>query len=280
MTITVDKAATAAPVHQLPKMYDTLGPVGEKKVRIATRVGAAVVAALAALALYRLWSNGQLSPQLWSVVLDRDFMRGILRGLVATVQVAVLAIIISSFFGIILAALRMSDNAVLRGAVQVWVEIFRGLPLLVLIFFIFLGAPQLGVVVPTFWALTIGISLYNSAVMSEIFRAGIVSLPKGQSEAAAAIGLRRNQTLRLILLPQAIRIMLPALISQVVTILKETSLGFVIGYTELLRSGRVAVEYLGGQYAIPVYVTVAVVYLLVNVGLSRLARRFDARRPK
>jgi glutamate transport system permease protein len=81
----------------------------------------------------------------------------------------------------------------------------------------------------------------------------------------------------MILLPQAIRIMLPALISQVVTIVKETSLGFVIGYTELLRSGRVAVEYLGGQYAIPVYVLIAIIYLLMNVGLSKLARRIDAR---
>jgi len=158
----------------------------------------------------------------------------------------------------------------------VWVEIFRGLPLLLLIFFIFLGAPQLGVVVPTFWALTLGISLYNSAVMSEIFRAGIAALPRGQAEAAAAIGMRKTQILRIILLPQAIRIMLPALISQVVTIVKETSLGFVIGYTELLRSGRVAVEYLGGQYAIPVYVLIAAIYLLMNIGLSKLARRIDA----
>ncbi|WP_433632327.1 ABC transporter permease subunit [Nocardia sp. CA-120079] len=111
--------------------------------------------------------------------------------------------------------------------------------------------------------------------MSEIFRAGIVSLPKGQREAAAAIGLRTSQTFRLVLVPQAVRIMLPALISQLVTILKETSLGFIIGYTELLRSGRVAVEYLGGQYAIPVYTLIAVIYLLVNISLSNLARRID-----
>ena len=280
MTTTVEKAAPAATVRELPKMYDAFGPLGQRKVRIASRIGAGVVAVLVGLAVYQLWTNGQLSPNLWKVALDRDFMRGLLRGLLATAEVAVLSIIISSVFGVILAALRMSNSMVLRGIVRVWVEIFRGLPLLVLIFFIFLGAPQFDVIIPTFWALTIGISLYNSAVMSEIFRAGIASLPKGQGEAASAIGLRRNQTLRIILLPQAIRIMLPALISQVVTIVKETSLGFVIGYTELLRSGRVAVEYLGGQYAIPVYTTVAIIYLLVNVGLSTAARRLDARPPR
>ena len=256
-------------------MYDVLGPQGQKKVRNTTRVFIAAASAVIALVLYQLGDHGQLNPQLWSVLLDRDLMRSVLRGLLATIQCALVSIVLSVAFGMVLTALRMSDNTVLRGFVRVWVEIFRGLPLLVLIFFIFLGAPQLGVVVPTFWALTLGISLYNSAVMSEIFRAGIVALPKGQAEAAAAIGMRKTQILRIILLPQAIRIMLPALISQVVTIVKETSLGFVIGYTELLRSGRVAVEYLGGQYAIPVYVLVAVIYLLMNIGLSKLARRID-----
>ncbi|MEN0136717.1 MAG: amino acid ABC transporter permease [Rhodococcus sp. (in: high G+C Gram-positive bacteria)] len=275
MTTTATKPTAA--VKPTTPMYDVLGPQGQRKVRNATWIGAGVVAILVALGLYQLGSHGQLSPDLWSVLLDRDLMRSVLKGLLATIQVAIVAIVLSVVFGMILAAMRMSDNRLLRGAVRVWVEIFRGLPLLVLIFFIFLGAPRFGIIVPTFWALTIGISLYNSAVMSEIFRAGIASLPRGQAEAAAAIGMRKTQIFRIILLPQGIRIMLPALISQVVTIVKETSLGFVIGYTELLRSGRVAVEYLGGQYAIPVYVLIAIIYLLMNVGLSKLARRIDAR---
>jgi glutamate transport system permease protein len=178
-------------------------------------------------------------------------------------------------FGVLLAAMRLAESPILRGVVRVWVEIFRGLPLLVLIFFLFLGMPALGIDVPVFWALVIGISLYNSAVMSEIFRAGIRSLPKGQAEAAYSVGLSKSTTLRLVLLPQAVRNMLPALVSQVVTILKESSLGFFIGYAELLRQGRVAVEYLGGAYAIPVYTAVAVIYLLVNISLSRLAKQLE-----
>lgn len=211
------------------------------------------------------------------MLLDRDLMRGLLWGLQNTVICAAVSIVLSIGFGMLLTTLRISENRILRGAAQVWTEIFRGLPLLLLIFFIFLGAPRFGIIVPTFWALTIGITLYNSAVMSEIFRAGIASLPRGQAEAAAAIGMRRLQIQRIILLPQAVRIMLPALVSQVVIVVKETSLGFVIGYTELLRSGRVAVEYLGGQYAIPIYVMVGIIYLLVNISLSKVARRLDAR---
>ena len=128
-----------------------------------------------------------------------------------------------------------------------------------------------------FWALVAGLTLYNSAVIGEIFRAGILSLPRGQTEAAYAIGLRRGQTLRLILIPQAVRRMLPALISQLVTLLKDTSLGFVIGYAELLRNGRTAVEFLGGRYSIPIYTAIAVVYIAVNTSLSFLARWLDRR---
>jgi glutamate transport system permease protein len=122
-----------------------------------------------------------------------------------------------------------------------------------------------------------GLTLYNSAVLGEIFRAGILSLPKGQTEAAYAIGLRRGQTLRIILLPQAIRRMLPALVSQLVTLLKDTSLGFVIGYSELLRNGRTAVEFLGGRYSIPIYTAIAVIYIVVNGSLSLLASWLDRR---
>jgi glutamate transport system permease protein len=158
-----------------------------------------------------------------------------------------------------------------------WVELFRGLPLLLVILFLFLGLPQVGVTISTFWALVGGLTLYNSAVIAEIFRAGILSLPKGQTEAAYSIGLRRGQTLQLILLPQAVRLMLPALISQLVTLLKDTSLGFVIAYAELLRTGRNAVEFLGGRYSIPVYTAIAVIYIAVNASLSFLARWLDRR---
>ncbi|MFC8315652.1 ABC transporter permease subunit [Gordonia sp. NPDC057258] len=127
------------------------------------------------------------------MLLDRDLMRGLLWGLQNTVICAAVSIVLSIGFGMLLTTLRISENRILRGAAQVWIEIFRGLPLLLLlIFFIFLGAPRFGIIVPTFWALTIGITLYNSAVMSEIFRAGIASLPRGgrprrlpQSECAA-----------------------------------------------------------------------------------------------
>jgi glutamate transport system permease protein len=197
------------------------------------------------------------------------------RGLLATLRAAVLAMVLSLPLGALLAIGRLSPRAWLSRPVGAWVQLFRGLPLLLLILFVFLGLPQLGVQVSSLWALVIALTLYNSAVIGEIFRAGILSLPRGQTEAAYAIGLRRGQTLRIVLIPQAVRRMLPALVSQLVTLLKDTSLGFVIGYAELLRLGRGAVEFLGGRYSIPVYTAIAVVYIGVNVTLSLSARVLD-----
>lgn len=259
-------------------LYDAIGPRTRARIRTGTTIATAALLGLCALAVYRLAVNGVLSFDLWSILVNRDFARLLLGGLWFTAKAAVVSIVLSAVFGVLLASARLSERKLVRAATYGWVEIFRGLPLLVLIFFLFLGPPAFGVDVPTFWALVLGISLYNSAVLSEIFRAGIQSLPRGQAEAAYSIGLSRASTLRLVLLPQAVRNMLPALISQVVTILKETSLGFVIGYAELLRQGRVAVEYLGGAYAIPVYSAVAIVYLLVNISLSRLAQQLEGDR--
>jgi glutamate transport system permease protein len=258
-------------------LYDAVGPEGRRRIAIGSVAGVLVLAALLAAALARMADKGAFDAELWRVLTRPDVLRLLGRGLVATLQAAALAMLLSMLVGAVLAAGRLSRRGWLRLPVAAWVEFFRGLPLLLLIFFVYLGLPSLGLTVSTFWALVIGLTVYNGAVIGEIFRAGILSLPRGQSEAASAIGLRRGQTLRIVLLPQAVRRMLPALVSQLVTLLKDTSLGFVIGYTELLRNGRTAVEYLGGRYSIPIYTLVAVVYIAVNGSLSLLARWLDRR---
>jgi glutamate transport system permease protein len=256
-------------------LYDAVGPRGRRRIVAGSVVGVLVVASILGVAAARLAANGAFQADLWRVLTRGDLQRLLARGLAATLRAALLAMALSMAVGALLAVGRLSRRRWLARPVGAWVELFRGLPLLLLILFVFLGLPALGVTVSTFWALVVGLTLYNSAVLGEIFRAGILSLPKGQTEAAYAIGLRRAQTLRIILLPQAVRRMLPALVSQLVTLLKDTSLGFVIGYAELLRSGRTAVEFLGGKYSIPIYTAMAVVYIAVNGSLSFLARWLD-----
>jgi glutamate transport system permease protein len=258
-------------------LYDVAGPRGRRRILLGSVAGLLVIAVLAGLVLARLAAKGGLDPQLWRVLTEGAVQRLLARGLLATLRAALVAMALSVLAGALLAVARLSRWVWLRRPVGAWVELFRGLPLLLLIFFVYLALPSLGVNISTFWALVLGLTLYNSAVFGEIFRAGVLSLPRGQTEAAAAIGLRRGQTLRLVLLPQAVRRMLPALVSQAVTLLKDTSLGFVIGYTELLRNGRTAVEFLGGRYSIPIYTAIAVVYIATNGSLSLLASWLDRR---
>jgi glutamate transport system permease protein len=258
-------------------LYDAAGPRGRRRILIGSVAGGLLVAALVVAAVTRLASKGGFEAERWQVLTQGDLQRLLARGLAATLRAALLAMVLAMAIGALLAVARLSRRRWLSSPAGAWVELFRGLPLLLLILFLFLGLPAAGLTVSTFWALVAGLTLYNSAVIGEIFRAGILSLPKGQTEAAYSIGLRRGQALRLILIPQAVRRMLPALISQLVTLLKDTSLGFVIAYAELLRVGRNAVEFLGGPYSIPVYTAIAVIYIAVNASLSFLARWLDRR---
>jgi glutamate transport system permease protein len=258
-------------------LYDAAGPRGRRRIVAGSVVGLLVIAAILAVALGRMAAKGAFEAELWRLLTQANVQRLLARGLAATLRAALLAMALSMAVGALLAVGRLSHRAWLARPVGAWVELFRGVPLLLLIFFVFLGLPAVGVTVSTFQALVLGLTLYNGAVLGEIFRAGILSLPRGQTEAAYAIGLRRGQALRLVLLPQAVRLMLPALVSQLVTLLKDTSLGFVIGYAELLRSGRNAVEFLGGRYSIPIYTAIAVIYIAVNGSLSFLARWLDRR---
>ena len=258
-------------------LYDVPGPRARRRTTIQSVVGAVALLVLAGLVLARLASRGQLDGEIWSVLTNPDVLQVLAEGLLNTLTAAAVAAVLSLVAGVLLAVGRLSDRPAVRIAVRVWVELFRGLPLLLVILFLYLGGPAVGVQTSLFWSLVIGLTLYNSAVIAEIVRAGVLSLPRGQREAGLAVGLRSGQVMRYVLLPQAFRIMLPALISQVVVLLKDTSLGFVIGYLELLRSGRNVVEFLGGTYSIPVYVGVAAVYIAVNLALSLLARYIDRR---
>ncbi len=251
--------------------YDEPGPVGQKRARIFNVIGAVFLVTLATAIGVRLYHQGQLELRLWSVLLNQDLVFLLFQGIISTFKAAFAAMVISVLAGIIMAAGLMSHRAWVWMPLRAWIEVFRGLPLLLVFFFVFLGVPALGFHLSSFWSLVIGIALYNSAVFAEIFRAGLMSIPQGQREAGLVIGMTESRTLRIILLPQAITRMLPILVSQGVILLKETSLGFIIGYTELLRQGRTAVEYLGGEYSIPVYTLLAVIYIAINIALSWMA---------
>jgi glutamate transport system permease protein len=152
------------------------------------------------------------------------------------------------------------------------VEFFRAIPLVIMIFFLFYAAPQAGLELGVFGSLVVGLTLYNGSVLAEVFRAGVLSVPRGQREAAYALGLRKNQVMRTVLLPQAIRAMLPTIVSQLVVLLKDTALGFLITYQELLNDAR----YLGGlaefgRPILPTAIVIGAIYITLCAALSLLA---------
>jgi glutamate transport system permease protein len=155
------------------------------------------------------------------------------------------------------------------------VEFFRAVPLILLILFLYIAYTGL----ERYWALVLALMLYNGSVLAEVFRAGINAVPKGQSEASYAIGMRKNQVMRLVLLPQAVTIMLPAIISQCVIVLKDSALGLIIGFQDLTAQGRLIAEFV--DHTIVPLMIVAVIYIALNYALSRLAvwleRRFAKR---
>lgn len=260
-----------------PVLYDVQGPRARRRVMIYSVVGGLFLLALLGLAAQRLAANDQFDPELYEPFFtEPQLYERLAEGLLNTLQAAVYALVLALVLGVVLAFGRLSTRWFFRLPAVGVVEFFRGVPLLLLILALFLAWPiVVGFTLPALWALVIGLTLYNGAVIAEIVRAGILAVPKGQHEAASAMGLRRGQVLRLILLPQAVRVMLPALISQLVVLLKDTSLGFIIGFPELLRTGGQLVQTLGNP--IQLYVFVALIYIAINFALSMLASYVEGR---
>ncbi|WNV74374.1 amino acid ABC transporter permease [Geodermatophilus sp. DSM 44513] len=266
-----------------PVLFDLPGPRARRRIRLATAVGALLVAALVVLVLVRLAGNGQLEAQRWAVLFDpaSQVPQALGQALLRTLQVALIGMVLATLLGLLLAVGRLSEHHWVRVVVSTVIEFFRAVPLLVLIFALFFLLPKFGIRLTAFWALVGGLVLYNGAVLGEIFRAGILSVDRGQREAAYGLGMRKTQVMTLVLLPQATRRMLPVLIAQLVVLLKDTSLGFIISFPELLRGARGLVEFFtlqfGNQYTFQLYVAAAVVYIVINLLLSWLARYAEGR---
>lgn len=269
-------------------LYDQPGPRARRRALIGTVIAVLVFLALAGLVVRRLADRGQFDSELWAPLIDpgdENFAavwRLIWKGLLATLTAALLAIGLSLVVGTIIGTARMLLGRAPRLPLVVLIELFRGLPVIVTIFFVYVLIRQLDVDISFLpgedglWFLVIGLTLYNSVIIAEIIRAGVASLPRGQGEAALAIGMTPRKAMATVLLPQAFRTMLPALISQLVVVLKDTSLAAVLAlYTELLRQGNLISLNLDNP--IQVLFVVGVIFIVINYALSRLATWLERR---
>lgn len=259
-----------------PLLGDALGPKGRRKVMIASVVSGVLLAGFVFLAVRRLGENGQLAAEKWEPLTQYAILRFLFIGLLTTLKAAAVSMVLAMAVGGLLAVGRLARNGPIRWSTGAWVEVFRAVPLLLLIYFSARGLPRMGISFPVFWYLVLGLVLYNSAVLAEIFRAGILSLDKGQTEAALALGMSYWQMMLIVVIPQALRRMVPSIVSQLVTLLKDTSLGFVIPIEELLRRSQILGEFTGKPLLQSLFVA-ALVYIVINFTLSRLARRLEVR---
>jgi glutamate transport system permease protein len=269
-------------------LYDVPGPVTRRRTAIGTAIAGVALAGLIVLVLVQLGENGQLDPDKWGPIFypaNQYFVAvwtALGAGLANTLIAAALTLVFALAIGTLLAVARLSSTRAYRWLVVSVIELLRGLPVVITIYFASRVLPELGISLPPLWYLVIGLTAYNCVIIAEILRSGVAALPRGQTEAALAVGLTRLQTLRMILLPQAFRIMLPALISQLVVIVKDTSLGFVIfGFSDFVRTANIVIQFFAGRFginlALQMYVAVALVFILINYGLGRLAELVQRR---
>jgi His/Glu/Gln/Arg/opine family amino acid ABC transporter permease subunit len=221
-----------------------------------------------------------MRPDTWGMFADPAILRFFGQGLLETLSLSIVSVALSFVAALIFALGRLSPRWWLRLPAIFYIETIRALPVLLLIVYFDIKGPSLfrpifgaGFELSRYWAGVIGLSLYTSAVLAEIIRAGIVSLPRGQSEASRALGLSHVQSMRHVILPQALRLMVPAMMAQLTTVIKDTSLVGTIGVFELLRQGRVIFTQFFNP--IEVFAFVSVIYFVICFVLSQLSRRLE-----
>ncbi|EDY45045.1 amino acid ABC transporter permease [Streptomyces sp. SPB074] len=260
-------------------LYDIPGPRTRRRHALYGVAATAVILALLGWLLYLLFDTDQFTAAKWTPFEYVGIQELLLRGLGNTLKAFAISAVLALALGTLLAVGRLSEHRPVRWPATALVEFFRAMPVLVMIFFVFIALK-----VQPLPALVTGLTLYNGSVLAEVFRSGIASVDRGQREAAYALGMRKTQVMAYILIPQAVRAMLPSIISQLVVALKDTSLGYLITYEEFLHAGKLIASNLDYDLPfIPVVMVIAPLYIgmcMVLSWLAHLLARRERRDPK
>ena len=263
---------------QASVLYDAPGPKARARSRVISVVGVLAIAALLGWVIYRLAipqvaANGAetppiLDPTRWTPLAEPQVWTQMAKGVGATLGAAAVGMVGALVLAVLFAFGRLASSKLIRVPVAIVLEFFRGMPVLLMMLFILLVAST-----GAFIAVVIALIVYNGAILGEALRAGILSLNKGQREAGLSIGLTPTRTRLLIELPQAFTQMLPIIMAQLVVLLKDTSLGYIVGYYELLRTVKNLSTFFGNYYMFTFWLVGAVIYLAINMLVSWLGRR-------
>jgi glutamate transport system permease protein len=259
-------------------LFDDIGPIAQRRVWIGSAIATLIILWVMWIVIQRFADNGQFELRRWELFAHPGTWKFLAGGLANTLKAAAITACISFPLSIFMALARLSKNPILSKPAVAFVEFFRSMPLVILILFIAVSAPTTGIFkLSGLWVLVIGMSMYYIAVFSEVVRAGIISLPSGQREAAMALGMNYRQSMRLIELPQALYAMTPAIMSQLLFLVQDTSIGYIIPYEELLRRGK-NIESYQPISILQTYLVVTLVYAIVSLSLLWLTNRIERSR--
>ena len=234
-------------------------------------IAAALLLLLAAGIVFRFHSAGQLDARFWEFFAWPTTWAFLARGLLGTLASAAMAAVIALSLGLLLLLGRLARPRLVRWPSIAAIEFLRGTPTLLLIYVCFLVLPQVGIKLSTYWMLTLPIGLSTAAVVAEVYRAGVLAVPRGQTDAARSLGLTEAQVFFFVVFPQALRYIVPALVAQLVIVVKDTTFGYVVTYGELMQNAKVLIA--NYHSLVPVYLVAAALYCLVNYAISRASKR-------
>ena len=262
-------SASTKPLSIRDALYEQPGPRTRRRMIVGTAISAVLVAIGIALIVRQFYITGQLAPRYWTFLAQPTTWCYLLQGFRGTVSVALVAGALALALGLVLMLGRTSGVKPLSAACRAVTDFFRGVPSLLLIYFFFLVVPQYGIKLSAFWMITLPVALAASGVLAEVLRAGVNAVPRGQVEAALSLGMRPARIMFKIVLPQAIRYVIPSLISQLVVVVKDTTVAYVVSYPDLMQNARVLIT--NYDALVSMYFTVAIIYILLNFAINKLS---------
>lgn len=256
-------------------LYEAPGPKTRRRIVVATTISLAALVVIAVCVIRQFYLMGQLDGKYWSFFLQFTTWRFLGRGIIGTLEAAAAAGVVVFIMGFLMMVGRISKYKVLRGICTALIEFTRGVPTLLFIYFFFLVVPQFGIQMSAFWKIALPVAISASGIVAEVLRSGVNAVPKGQKEAALSLGMSDRSVFLKVVFPQAIRYVIPALISEVVIVVKDTTFAYVVNFPDLMQNAKVLIS--NYDALLSVYLVVAIIYILINYLLNRLSV-FAARR--
>ena len=248
-------------------LYEPPGPKTKKIINVITAVSVVLLVYFAVIVVRRFYDTGQLDERYWSFFAKYTTWKFLAKGLLGTLEVAVVAGAVTFIGGFFMMTARISGIKILKMLSTALIEFTRGVPTLLFIYFFFLISPQYGIKLPPLWKIALPVAISASGVVAEALRSGVNAVPAGQREAALSLGMRGAQVFLKIVFPQAMRFVIPALIAELVIVVKDTTFAYVVNFPDLMQNAKVLISNYDSMLS--VYLLVAVIYIIINYLLNK-----------